>query len=370
MKEEKQYWLALNRVKQIGSVRFKALIESFGNAKSAWEASESALRATGLGPKIVSNLIKLRETYDFDSLITDLKVHNVRAITWEDADYPNRLREINQSPPVIYLRGDLIDKDDWAIAVVGTRKMTRYGHQIADELGIYLASQGITVVSGLAHGIDAATQQAAIQAGGRSIAVLAHGLDNIYPSRNQQLGLSIEKNGALVSDYALGTPADASNFPPRNRIIAALARATVVIEAGQRSGALITARFAVEQGRDVFAVPGSIYGDQSKGPNQLIRDGAHPLLHFDQLLEALDLEFMQQQQSARKSLPKDAIQAKLYGIMSPEPMHVNEIGNLAEMPIDKVSSALALMELKGMVRQVGGMNYVLVRELRAPYGTS
>lgn len=368
MNEEKAYWLALHRVKDIGPVRFKSLVEGFGSAKNAWNASAAELRATGLGPKIVKNLLSLREKYDFENVQSEIEKHRVNAITWPEANYPERLRDINQSPPVIYMRGALIEKDDWAVGVVGTRNMTRYGSQVADELGTFLGHQGITVVSGLAHGIDATTQKAAIKAGGRSIAVLAHGLDTIYPSANKHLGLSIEKNGALVSDYAIGTPPEPGNFPPRNRIISALSRATVVIEAGRRSGALITARFAGEQGRDVFAVPGSIYGDQSKGTNQLIRDGAHPLLHFDQLLEALDLEFMHYQQNARASLPKDATQAKLYSLMSPEPMHVNEIGNLAEMPIDKVSSALALMELKGMVRQVGGMNYVLVRELRAPYG--
>lgn len=217
-------------------------------------------------------------------------------------------------------------------------------------------------------GVDAIAQQAAIKAGGRSIAVLAHGLDRIYPPENRELALEIEQHGVLVSDYAIGTPPESSNFPPRNRIISALSRATVVVEAGSRSGALITAQFALEQGRDVFALPGSIYAPQSKGPNRLIREGAHPLLQFDQLLDALDLEFMTHQKSARVSLPQDATQAKLYALLTPEPMHVNEIGSLAEMPIDKVSSALALMELKGLVRQVGGMNYVVIRELRAAYG--
>ncbi len=349
-------------------MRFKSLLDTFGSAKNAWEASESQLRTSGLGPQIIKNLLSLRNKLNFEDMQAEMRKHSVGALTWQDEAYPARLRNIAQSPPVIYMRGELIERDDWAIAVVGTRKMTSYGRQVAEELGRFLANQGITVVSGLAKGIDAVAQQAAIRAGGRSIAVLAHGLHMIYPAENRNLAHSIETNVALISDYAMGIPPDSANFPPRNRIISALSRATVVVEAGKRSGALITAQFAVEQGRDVFAVPGGIYAPQSKGPNRLIRDGAHALLSFDQLLEALDLEFMHHQQTARASLPKDATQAKLYGILSPEPMHVNEIGNLAEMPIDQVSSALALMELKGMVRQVGGMNYVLVRELRAPYG--
>ena len=252
--------------------------------------------------------------------------------------------------------------------MVGTRKTSHYGRQIADELGTFLANQGITLVSGLARGIDAISQEAAIKAGGRSIAVLAHGLDRIYPPEHRSLAKKIEEQGALVSDYGIGIPAESSNFPPRNRIISALSLATVVVEAGSRSGTLITADFALEQGKDIFALPGNIYSPQSKGPNKLIREGAHPLLQFDQLLEALDLELMTHQKSARQSLPQDATQAKLYSLLSPEPLHVNEIGSLAEMPIDKVSSALALMELKGLVRQVGGMNYVLIKELRASYG--
>ncbi len=370
MNDQKKYWLAINRVKNIGPVRFRSLLETFGSPKSIWEANESQLRASGLGPAIVQNLLALRRSMDFERVEEELSKHNVQVHTWEDKEYPQRLRNISQSPPVIFSKGKLIEEDDWAIAVVGTRKVSHYGRQVAEELGAFLANQGITLISGLARGVDAISQQAAINAGGRSIAVLAHGLDQIYPPENRDLGLAIANNGALISDYHMGTPPESTNFPPRNRLISALSRATVVVEAGKRSGALITAEFAMEQGRDVFAVPGSVYSPQSKGPNQLIRNGAHPLLQFDQLLEALDLEFMHHQKSARTSLPQDALQAKLFGLLTPEPMHVNEIGSLAEMPIDKVSSALALMELKGLVRQVGGMNYVAIRELRAPYGTT
>ena len=368
MNNQKKYWMALDRVKGIGPVRFKSLLERFGNAKSAWQASESQLRASGLGPAIVKNLLSLRRSLDMDLVERELEKHNVDVLTWEDKEYPKRLRDIQQSPPVLYVRGQLIEDDDWAIAVVGTRKTSHYGRRVAEELGTFLANQGITLISGLARGIDAISQAAAIKAGGRSIAVLAHGLDRIYPPENRSLAQEIEKRGALVSDYAIGIPADSSNFPPRNRIISALSLATVIVEAGSRSGALITAEFALEQGKDIFALPGNIYSPQSKGPNKLIRAGAHPLLNFQQLLEALDLELMTHQKSARVTLPEDATQAKLYSLLSPEPLHVNEIGTLAEMPIDKVSSALALMELKGLVRQVGGMNYVLIRELRASYG--
>lgn len=250
---------------------------------------------------------------------------------------------------------------------MGTRGVTPYGRQVAEELGAFLAHQGITLVSGLARGVDSIAQKAALKAGGRSIAVLAHGLDRVYPPENRALAEDIMSNGALVSDYALGVPPESANFPPRNRIISGLAIAVVIVEAGQRSGALMAAEFAADQGREVFAVPGSIYSPQSKGSNRLISQGAHPLLNFEHLIEALDLELMTMHKSARMALPKDPTEAKVYRLLSSEPMHVDDIGAQVELPIDQVSSTLALMELKGLVRQVGGMNFVSVREERAVY---
>lgn len=369
MDNQRIYWIALNRVKGIGAVRFKALLDTFGDAESAWRASASQLKAAGLGPSVVSSLLQLREAIDLARLEADLDKHQVQVLTWLDTDYPRRLKEIEQSPPVLYLRGNLKADDEWAIAVVGTRRVTAYGRQVAEELGAFLAHQGITVVSGLARGVDAISQQAALKAGGRSIGVLAHGLDRVYPAENRALTEKITKNGALISDYALGVLPEGANFPPRNRIISGLSIAVVVVEAGQKSGALITAEFAAEQGRDVFAVPGNMYAAQSKGTNRLIENGAHPLLNFEQLLETLDLELITQHKSARIVLPKDATEAKLYEVLSREPLHVDEIRARVELPIDQVSAALALMELKGMVRQVGGMSYVAVRELSAGYHT-
>jgi DNA processing protein len=221
--------------------------------------------------------------------------------------------------------------------------------------------------------VDAVAHQTALKAGGRTIAVLGCGVDKIYPPEHRGLAGQIMERGALVSDYAPGTPPDASNFPPRNRIISGLSLAVVVVEAGETSGALITAEFAAEQGREVFSVPGSILAPQSKGTNKLIRNGALPLLSPDDLMQALDLTRMGEQKTARKALPADATEARLLNVLGNEPLHVDEIRAQADLPIEKVSAALALMELKGMVRQVGGMNYVAVREVQSGYsveGTS
>lgn len=365
--DERIFWVALNLVKGIGSVRLKALLAHFGEAHSAWEASPGALRNAGLSEKVVKNLLKVRASVDLSSLWEQLQEGEINLVTWLDEAYPRRLKELDQSPPVLYVRGEIIPEDDWAVAVVGTRKVSPYGRQVAEEVGAFLARNGVTVVSGLARGVDGIAHKAALDAGGRTIAVMGCGVDNIYPPDHRDLAELIIAQGALVSDYALGTPPDSLNFPPRNRIISGLSLAVIVIEAGKKSGALITASFGAEQGREVFAVPGNIYAAQSVGTNDLIRKGAHPLLRPEDILEALDLTMISEHKTARRALPADATEAKLYDVLGHNPLHVDEIRQKAGLPIEQVSATLALMELKGMVRQVGGMQYVAVREIQAKY---
>lgn len=366
--DEKSYWLALNRVSGIGAVRLRGLLEAFGSAQAAWNARPAELRAAGLSAATLERLLDARQNSDPASLAEDVTRHGLQALTWDEPGYPRRLRELDQAPPVLFVRGSLLPEDDWAVAIVGTRQVTSYGRQVAAELASFLARNGLTVVSGLARGVDAVAHQAALEAGGRTLAVMAHGLDRVYPPEHRRLAEQICAQGALLSDYAVGTPPDSANFPPRNRIISGLSLAVVVIEAGQRSGALITAGFAAEQGRDVFAVPGNIHAPQSAGTNFLIQRGAHPLLRFEDLLDILNLEMMSAHQHAAAALPADPTEARLYGFLSQEPLHLNELGAQAGLPIEQVSAALALMELKGLVRQVGGMSYV-AREDRAAYQT-
>jgi DNA processing protein len=208
---------------------------------------------------------------------------------------------------------------------------------------------------------------AALKAGGRTLAVLGSGVDRIYPPENRSLAEQIFEHGAVLSDYAPGTPPEASNFPPRNRIISGLSMAVVVVEAGKTSGALITAEFAAEQGREIFAVPGNILAPQSKGTNKLIQQGALPLLSADDIMQTLNLTRVGQHKAARKALPADEVEAKLLAAMSEEPLHVDEIRNKTDLPVEKVSATLVMMELKGMVRQVGNMQYVAVREVQSDY---
>jgi DNA processing protein len=367
MTDDRRYWIGFNLIKGIGAVRLQALIQHFGELQAAWHADPAELAEAGLGRKLIDRLLEVRAGVDLSRLWANIESAGVRVLTWQDAEYPARLKEIDQPPPVLYLRGAYLSEDSFAVAIVGTRRVTAYGRQITEEIAAFLAANGITVVSGLARGVDAIAHHAALRAGGRSLGVLGSGVDRIYPPEHQALAERMMERGAVISDYALGTPPDASNFPPRNRIIAGLSLAVVVIEAGESSGALLTAEFAAEQGREVFAVPGSILAPQSKGTNKLIQRGAQPLLGAADLLQALDLSRIGAFQAARKILPADQTEARLLELLGDEPQHVDEIRSRAELPIETVSATLALMELKGLVRQVGGMNYIAVREVQSDY---
>jgi DNA processing protein len=349
-------------VKGIGAVRFQSLLNAFEDAGSAWQASPQALRSAGLGQKVIENLLGVRSQVDLEKIWDQIMAQKIKVVTWEDETYPRRLKEIDQPPPVLYVVGDLLTEDEWAVAVVGTRRITSYGRQISEEVGGCLARSGVTVVSGLARGVDAVAHQAALNAGGRTIAVLGSGVDRIYPPEHRRLAEQIIERGAIVSDYPPGASPEAANFPPRNRIISGLSIAVVVIEAGVTSGALITAAFAADQGREVFAVPGNIRAPQSIGSNRLIQQGARPLLEVQEILESLDLTKVNEHRAARAVLPMDATESKLYNVLGPEPLHINDIGEQTGMPMAQLSAALALMELKGAVRHVGGMQYVAVRE--------
>ena len=367
MDDYRKFWVGFNLVKGIGSVRLSALLDAFGDAETAWHASPEALGEVGLSQKLVTNIVNARTSISLDTVWEHIQNLGITVLTWEDDDYPTRLREIKQSPPILYIHGELKPEDEWAVAVVGTRRITSYGRQVAERIATKLAHAGVTVVSGLARGIDGVAHRVAIESGGRTLAVLGSGLDQIYPPEHRKLASQVVENGALISDYAPGTQPEASNFPPRNRIISGLSLASVVVEAGKRSGALITANFAVDQNREVFAVPGNVTAPQSRGTNRLIQEGAHPLLDPQEILDILDLTRVVEHRAARTVLPANATEAQLFDILDQEPIHVDEIRARTKLPIEDVTATLAMMELKGMIRQVGGMRYTAVKEALAEY---
>lgn len=357
-----RHWVGFNKVSGIGAARLRALLDYFGDLESAWQAPTHDLQQAGLDKRSLSNLVRARGRLDLDAEVEKLENARIQVLTWDDADYPPHLAQIFNAPPILYVRGSLEARDEWAVAVVGTRRASVYGKEAARLVATGLAGAGVTVVSGLARGIDTVAHRCCLEAGGRTLAVLGSGLDIIYPRENARLAAEIIERGALISEYALGTRPEARNFPPRNRIISGLTMGTVVVEAGRSSGALITADFAAEQGREVFSVPGSIFARGSQGTNELIQQGAKAVCNISDVLEELNLTMISEQAQARAIIPDNETEALLLEHLSVEPVHVDALGQAVDLPIAEVTSALALMELKGHVRQVGGMNYVLARE--------
>jgi DNA processing protein len=367
-REELQYWVAFGRVPHIGRARFSLLEGHFGRLEDAWTASPAALQEAGLTGVALSAVLAARDSISPGEEIEKVERMGVRVLTWHDEAYPARLKEIYDRPPLLYVRGQLSAADEWAVAVVGTRRATVYGRQAAEELSNGLARNGVTVVSGLARGIDSLSHRAALAAGGRTIAALACGLDMVYPPENLKLAQEVAEQGALVSDYALGTQPRSEHFPRRNRIMVGLSLGVLVVEGDLKSGAMITARQALDENREVFAVPGSIYAPTFRGTNWLIQAGQAKLVtRVEDVLEELNLTMAVHQMEAKELLPVDDTEARLLRHLSLEPIHIDEVRRESGLAIATVSSALAMLELKGMVHQVGNMSYVKAKEARATY---
>jgi DNA processing protein len=367
--DSRKYWVGFNLVKGIGAVRMQSIIDYFGDIERAWNAPFQSLQATGLSSSLSERIVSIRNQIDLEDYCSKIESQNIKIIIKGDPNYPRLLGEINKAPPVLYCKGEIKLEDEWSVAIVGTRKVTHYGRQATEEFSRVLADHHITVVSGLARGVDGIAHKAALNSGGRTIAVLGSGVDKIYPPEHRKLAEDISENGAVISDYPPGTPPDGYNFPPRNRIISGLSRATIVIEAGVSSGALITAEFSADQGRDVYALPGTIYASQSEGTNRLIQQGAKPLLNIRELLQDLQVELIQEHQELRKEYPLDLFEQKILSVLSDKPQHIDEITLSSEMPVSQVTACLSMMELKGLAKQVGGMNYVAIRETKEDYKT-
>ncbi|MCB8982383.1 MAG: DNA-protecting protein DprA [Ardenticatenaceae bacterium] len=360
---DKKYWLGFNLVKGIGPAKMQALLDAFDSPEAAWRASEPQLKKLGLDQRAINSLIEARAALDLDAAWRQVEKAGIQLLTWDDPTYPSYLREIPTPPPVLYLLGELQEVDRLAVAVVGTRRLTGYGRQVTRDLVTGLVHNGVTIVSGLARGIDAVAHKTAVDLNGRTLAVLGSGLDCIYPSEHRALARQIAAgHGAIISEYGLGVQPEAKNFPPRNRVISGLSLGVVVVEAGEQSGALITTKFAVEQDREVFAVPGNVTSPASLGPNRLIQQGAKLVTCVEDILEELNLQLVVEQTAVQLALPESAEEVALYTHLTAQPVHVDELSRTTGLPSSVVSSTLTLMELKGMVRQVGGMNYVLSRE--------
>ncbi|MFC2045455.1 DNA-processing protein DprA [Chloroflexota bacterium] len=365
--KETKYWVGFSIIPGIGPVRLGQLEKYFGNLEDAWNATSDDLKQAGLDTGSVRAITTWRPKINLAVELEKLTRFNTKALNWHDHEYPARLKEIYDYPPIIYTRGSLLPEDDWCLAVVGTRRATVYGRQVTEEIVTDLVRNNITIVSGLAKGIDSVAHRAALNAGGRTIAIFACGLDNVYPAENANLARSIMEQGALLSEYALGTSPRPGNFPRRNRIMSGLSLGVLVTEAGETSGAMITAHMALEQNREVLAVPGSILSPTSKGTNRLIQEGAKVVRDYTDILEELNLTAVARQIEMTEVLPHSDTESSLLKQLGTEPTHIDEVCRNSGLPVSTVSSTLAMMELKGMVKQVGAMNYTLAREVREEY---
>jgi len=359
---EEKYWVAFSRVSGIGLVRLQRLEAFFGSLEAAWRASAGGLMAAGLEPKLVERTLILRRTFQperEEERIADLEI---QAVYLHHPTYPERLRQVDNPPPVLYIKGKLTPSDDYALAVVGTRRATSYGREATHKIVSELARQGMTIVSGLAVGIDTFAHHAALAANGRTIAILGCGVDILYPLSNVRLAAQIcEGHGALIAEYPPGTQPEPGNFPPRNRIISGLSRGVLVVESGLKGGALITVDFANEQGRDIFAVPGSILNKASDGTNALLRQGAKAVMCAGDILEDLNLMRLADQVEVRQVVGTNDVERALLRILADQPLHVDEICQASGLASNDVSSALVMMELKGMIKNLGAMRYIVAK---------
>jgi DNA processing protein len=364
---DRPFWVAFSQIAQMGPVRVRRLYEHFGSLQSAWGAGSAQL-GTILDSRSVANIDRARKQVRPDAVLERVESLGIDVVTLLSENYPGLLSHIPAAPPVLYVKGTLAPEDHNAVAMVGTRRATSYGRRITGEIAAELAVAGVTVVSGLARGIDGCAHQGALQGGGRTIAVLASGVDIIYPPEHWELSERIIESGALVSDYPPGTKPDAPNFPARNRLISGMSLATLVIEAPRRSGALITVDFAADQGRDVMVVPGEAISPSSEGSNRLLRDGARAVMSASDVLEDLGIAQAESIEPVQETLPLTDEERRLVALVTSTPAHLDEIVVAANMSTSQGAALMTMLELKGIVQNTGSQHYVLAkaRGRRAP----
>ncbi len=368
---EQRDWLTLAMVPGVGTGKFIQLLARFRTPGAVLNASRTALESV-VGPTLAKRISTYGEAVDVAAQERAMQEHGANLITLDDDQYPTRLAEIYDPPLVLFTRGQLLEQDQHCVAIVGTRRPTPYGLRMAEKFGRELGARGITVVSGLAAGIDAAAHRGAIDAGGRTIAVLGCGVDVIYPKQNADLYDTIANNGVVMTQFEMGAEPRGTHFPVRNRIISGLSLGTLVVEAPVQSGALITARQAAEQGREVFAVPGQLDIRNSAGPHALIREGAKLVETVEDILVELQVPAQARQAQAAPPLRETAAEApqpaaapvkpepsesNVLRALSPNGSHVDEIAATCRMSISEALSSLTLLELKGLVRQFSGKRF-------------
>jgi DNA processing protein len=359
MAEDIFYWLALSLTPGVGSIFIKRLLDRFKTPEAIFRAPmKELLKIEGLGEKVAREIQKGPLEKVVERELSLLKEVGGKIITLKDEDYPRRLKDIYDPPGLLYVRGELRREDELAVAIVGSRKTSPYGRGITEKIGQDLARHGVTVVSGMARGIDSVAHMGTLQGGGRTIAVLGCGVDVIYPSENRNLFYQIIEHGAILSEFPMGSPPEGGHFPRRNRIISGLSIGVVIVQASAESGSLITASYALEQGREVFAVPGNIGAEGSRGTNQLIKEGAKLVESTEDILEEILPQWRREKGTTRKTetpvpdLPEE--EKVLYSLLGETPLHIDAIIRESQLDPGKVSSLLLNLELKGLISQWPG----------------
>lgn len=360
MENDKKYWLAFNAFFLIGPKKFALLLKYFGSAKIAWEVPDKEIREINLGTKTTEKFLLFRKTFDIGKYLQKIEKEGITVLTLNDKDYPKLLKEIADPPPVLYVKTNLsltglFQKQ--AIAIVGTRNISSYGRVVTQKITQELVDRGITIVSGLARGIDVCSHKAAIEAGGLTLAVLGSGIDQIYPAEHLRMAEEIVRNGALISEFPLGMRAFPGNFPVRNRIISGLSQGVVVTEAAEKSGTMITASYAADQGREVFAVPGPITSPLSAGTSALLKKGAKLVTGVADILEELPSLKGVVIRDVNQDFELSEDERKILEILAKEPLSLDELVRISGSPASKVLSLVTLMELKGVLKKSGNIIY-------------
>lgn len=351
-------------VRGVGNVTYRELLERFGTPQAVLAASPADLTAAGAHAEVARAIAAFDQWQAVETELRKIARAGVRLVTRADQEYPVNLTHLHDPPPFLYVRGSFVPEDRVAIAIVGSRFASSYGKGVARDLARGLAEKGVTIVSGLARGIDAEAHRAALAASGRTIAVLGSGLDIIYPSEHKSLAAEIPAHGAVVSEFPLGSKPDAVHFPYRNRVISGLTLGAVVVEAAENSGSLITARCALEQNREVFAVPGPITASRSRGPHRLIKDGAKLVEGIDDILNEIAPALAPPRPTppAAPAVTLEPHEALLAGLFDGEPRHVDALIARSGLSAARVLEVLLGMELKGVVTQLPGMHFTLTGE--------
>jgi DNA processing protein len=354
--------LILNMTDEVGSIRTQALLRDFGSLERVFKAKERELaKVKEIGPRIAPKIISAIKEADLSREISQIKKHKVRVMTFLDKDYPENLKNIYDPPVVLYVKGKILPEDKLAIAIVGSRLASFYGLQTAERLGFELASRGVTIVSGLARGVDSSGHKGALKAKGRTLAILGSGLANVYPGEHKDLAEKISESGAVISEFPMATIPDKGNFPKRNRIISGLSLGVVCVEAAEKSGALITCDCALEQGREVFAVPGKVDSMTSKGTNKLIKQGAKLAQGAEDILEELNIEtFLRSPNGAGNRDILDKNESLVYTLLSSDQKYIDDICRESGIALNRIAKILLDLEIKKFIKQLPGKNFVKI----------